>query len=157
MMTALEQAEHLRPYIEKAMQFLPDTDALQAKTLYPLWSELVKIGKVDTNGEPGYRFYYDGDNELYKCVNGDPEFQESWIPGIYTSAIYVRIDESHAGTKEDPIPADRGMEYVYGKYYLDPEDGKTYLCQRTGEAEGGTVQLAYLPHELIGHYFVEAV
>jgi len=156
-MTALEQAEHLRPYIEKAMQFLSDSDALQAKTLYPLWSDLVKIGRVDTNGKPGYRFYYDGDNELYKCNNGDPTFQEDWIPGINTSALYVRINESNAGTKEDPIPADRGMEYVYGLYYLDPEDGKVYLCQRSGEAAGGTVQLTYLPHELVGHYFVEAV
>ena len=79
-MTALEQAQQLRPFIEKAVQSLPDADALQAKTLYPLWEDLVKIGKVDTDGEPGYRFYYD--KNLYKCVNGDPEFQESWIPGI---------------------------------------------------------------------------
>lgn len=154
MMTALQQAERLRPYIEKAMQYLPDSDALQAKTLYPKWEDLVKLGKVDTDGKPGYRFYYDG--ELYKCVYGNPEFQTSWVPGIYTSAIYTRIDETHAGTLEDPIPAARGMEYIYGKYYLDPEDGKTYLCQRTGEADGGAIQLAYLPHELVGHYFVES-
>lgn len=155
MMTALDQAQHLRPYIEKAMQYLPDSDALQAKTLYPLWEELVQLGKVNTDGEPGYRFCYDGD--LYKCVNGDPEFQKTWVPGIYTSAIYVRIDKTHAGTLDDPIPAARGMEYIYGKYYLDPEDDKTYKCQREGEADGGTIQLAYLPHELVGHYFVEAV
>ena len=37
----------------------------------------------------------------------------------------------------------------------DSEDGKLYLCQRTGEAEGGTVVLQYMPHELVGHYFVE--
>lgn len=48
------------------------------------------------------------------------------------------------------------MEYEYGIYYKDPEDGKTYLCTRTGEAAGGTVVLQYLPHELIGQYF-EAV
>ena len=40
-------------------------------------------------------------------------------------------------------------------YYLDSEDGKLYLCQRTGEAAGGTVVLQYMPHELVGHYFVE--
>ena len=40
-------------------------------------------------------------------------------------------------------------------YYLDSEDRKTYKCQRTGEAAGGTVVLQYLPHELVGHYFVE--
>jgi len=43
------------------------------------------------------------------------------------------------------------MEYEYGKYYLDPEDGKIYLCQY-GDATG-TVILQYLPHELIGIYF----
>lgn len=154
-MTYTEQAVRMRPYIEKAVQSLPDTDALEVKTLYPKWGELVKKGKVDTNGEPGFRFWYEGDGELYKCKDGDPTFQADWIPGLNTSALYVRIDESHAGTIDDPIPADRGMEYVYGKYYLDPEDGKTYKCQRTGEADGGTIQLAYLPHELIGQYFVE--
>ena len=151
-MTVLEQAKHLRPYIEKAMQSLPESDALQAKTLHPLWEDLVKLGKVNTDGKPGYRFYYNGD--LYKCVNGDPEFQENWVPGIYTSAIYIRIDETHAGSVEDPIPAARGMEYTYGLYYFDPEDEKTYKCQRTGEKDGNTVVLQYLPHELIGHYFV---
>ena len=40
-------------------------------------------------------------------------------------------------------------------YYLDSEDRKTYKCQRTGEAAGGTVVLQYLPHELVGQYFVE--
>lgn len=45
------------------------------------------------------------------------------------------------------------MEYEYGEYYLDPEDGKTYLCQRQGES--GTVTLNYLPHELVLQYFVE--
>ena len=40
-----------------------------------------------------------------------------------------------------------------GKYYLDSEDGNTYLCQRTGEAAGGTIVLQYMPHELVGQYF----
>ena len=52
-----------------------------------------------------------------------------------------------------PFPAARGMEYEYGKYYLDPEDGKTYLCKR-GE-ETGSIVLYYLPHELVGNYFEE--
>ena len=60
------------------------------------------------------------------------------------------------GLLEDPIPAARGMEYTYGLYYRDPEDGQRYLCQRTGEAEGGKVVLQYLPHELVGQYFALA-
>ena len=46
-----------------------------------------------------------------------------------------------------------GMEYTYGLHYLDPEDGKVYLCFRGGEV--GTVTLQYLPHELVGNYFEE--
>ena len=39
--------------------------------------------------------------------------------------------------------------------YKGNSDGKLYLCQRTGESAGGTVVLQYLPHGLVGHYFVE--
>jgi len=45
--------------------------------------------------------------------------------------------------------------YTYGLYYLDPGDGKTYLCARKGEEAGTTVTLHYLPHELVGQYFEE--
>lgn len=71
------------------------------------------------------------------------------------SALYIRVDETHSGAADDPIPADRGMVYTYGLYYLDPGDGKTYLCARKGEEAGTTVTLHYLPHELVGQYFEE--
>lgn len=54
---------------------------------------------------------------------------------------------------DEVITASRGMEYVYGQKYLDPEDSKIYICKRTGEADGGKVTLQYLPHELVGQYF----
>ena len=69
------------------------------------------------------------------------------------NAKWAGIDAGHAGTIDNPILAARGMEYEYGKYYLDPEDEKTYLCKR-GE-ETGSIVLYYLPHELIGQYFEE--
>lgn len=53
------------------------------------------------------------------------------------------------------IPAAKGMEYTYGLYYTDPEDGKLYRCERTGEQPGGKVTLQFLPHELVGLYFTE--
>ena len=31
------------------------------------------------------------------------------------------------------------------------------ICKRTGEEEGGTINLQYLPHELVGQYFEEVV
>ena len=42
---------------------------------------------------------------------------------------------------------------IRDRYYLDPEDKKTYLCKRLNET--GTIVLHYLPHELVGQYFEE--
>ena len=147
----LTLARNLRLYIEHAAQSLSDADGLKAKALYPRWEKLVQLGGV--TAESGYRFTYGGD--LYKCVNANPTFQSDWIPGNGTAALYVRVDEAHAGTLADPIPAARSMEYTYGLYYSDPEDGKVYLCTRTGETAGGTITLHYMPHELVGLYFEE--
>ena len=147
----LTLARNLRPYIEEAAQSLPDAKGLKAKALYPRWEKLVQLGSV--TAEAGYRFTHNGD--LYKCVNENPTFQSNWVPGVGTAALYVRVDEAHAGTLADPIPAARSMEYVYGMYYSDPEDSKVYLCTRAGEADGGTITLHYMPHEPVGLYFQE--
>lgn len=96
-------------------------------------------------------WYMIGDVKQYYEViqpteNADPNHTPNIVP-----AVFVAINKTNAGTIDDPIPAVRGMEYEYGKYYLDNEDGKIYICKR-GE-ETGTIVLQYLPHELIGHYF----
>lgn len=152
-MSYIEEAMKVRPLIEKAVQSLDATDAVHVKKLYPKWSALVKLGKIDTKGKSGYRFLYDGDGELYSCTFADPEFQSNWIPGGGTSALYVRVNEECSGSIDNPIIADRGMEYVYGLYYKDPENGLTYLCSRIGESAGTTIILHYLPHELLDQYF----
>lgn len=89
---------------------------------------------------------------LYRCVQAHTA-QEGWNPSL-TPAMWTVVDVTHAGTLDEPIPAARGMEYEYGKHYLDPEDGAVYRCARTGEASGGKVTLQYLPHELVGQYFI---
>ena len=62
-----------------------------------------------------------------------------------------------AGRQECPWRSTTGwsMQYTYGLYYTDPEDGNLYLCERTGEQPGGKVTLQFLPHELVGLYFTE--
>lgn len=151
----LDEAMRVRPLIERAAQSLSDAEALRGVTLYPRWKDLVELGSVEAPA--GYKFR-GPDGELYKCRNENPTFQKDWVPGIGTSALYIRVaDETEAGTADNPITADRGMEYVYGKYYRDPEDGKIYICRRTGEADGGTIVLHFLPHELVGQYFEEAL
>ena len=123
-----ELARTLRPYIEEAAQSLPDADGLKAKALYPRWEALVKKGSV--TAEAGYRFTHNGD--LYKCVNANPTFQSDWVPGNGTAALYVRVDEAHAGTLADPIPYDGNMELKAGLYYI--QSGVTYLCNcNTGQ------------------------
>ena len=137
-----ETHEALRPYIEKAAESLSDNDAVNAVALFPAWAAGIAV----TAGE---RYQYA--DKLYKVVQAHTT-QEDWTPDV-TPAMWAVVDETHAGTLDDPIPAERGMEYEYGKYYLDGEDGNLYLCQRTGEAAGGTIVLQYLPHELVGQYF----
>ena len=142
----VERAAELRPMIEAAATSLPDGEAAAAVELFPKW-------EYPHDYVVGDRVNDISTNKLYKCVQAHTS-QAIWEPAA-TPALWVVIDVTHAGTQDDPIPAARGMEYVYGLYYRDSEDGKLYLCQRTGETAGGTVVLQYMPHELVGHYFVE--
>lgn len=144
MMSYTERARALRPYIEKASVSLADEDALQAVELFPQWV----IGRAYAVDE---RLQYNG--VLYRVVQAHTS-QADWVPDK-TPAMFTVIDETHAGTQDDPIPAAKGMEYTYGLYYTDPEDGKLYRCERTGEQPGGKVTLQFLPHELVGLYFTE--
>lgn len=140
-MTVARAAE-LRPVIEQASASLSDGEAAKAVELFPAWAYPVSYIEGNRVSDGG---------RLYKCQQAHTS-QEDWKPSA-TPALWVVIDISHAGTQADPIPASRGMEYEYGKYYLDGEDGKVYLCERTGEAAGGKITLQYLPHELVGNYF----
>lgn len=143
---------HLRRALEAFAMTVNDEQAATFPTLYPKW-------KAGETVKPGDRRYYEPTEKLYKVKDGQGHTtQADWTPDI-TPALWSVVDVAHAGTREDPIPASRNMEYVYGLYYSDPEDGGVYLCKREGEAAGGTVALSYLPHELVGHYFtaVEAI
>lgn len=138
----MARAAELRPMIEAAATSLPDSDAAKAVELFPAWAYPVSYIEGNRVSDGG---------KLYKCRQ-EHTSQEGWKPSA-TPALWVVIDVTHAGTQDDPIPAARGMEYEYGKYYLDGEDGKVYLCERTGEQAGGKITLQYLPHELVGNYF----
>ena len=140
------KAKQLRQLIEQLVVTLDDETALTGVELFPMWA----IGRPYAVGD---RVQHG--SILYKCVQAHTS-QADWTPDT-VPALYTVIDVAHTGTHDDPIPAERGMEYVYGLYYTDSEDSKLYQCHRTGEAYGGTVVLQYLPHELVGHYFTEVM
>ena len=138
------RAVELRPIIEQAAVSLSDGEAATVPELITAWAYPVDYAEGDRRSYGG---------KVHKCRQAHTS-QADWTPDK-TPALWAVIDAEHAGTQDDPIPASRGMEYEYGKYYLDSEDGKTYKCERIGEAAGGKIVLQYLPHELVGNYFTE--
>lgn len=100
---------------------LTDSQALTVKTLYPEWSEF--IGKELPSG---YRVKYN--DALYNVRQTVSQVLENQPPSTATAALYEEINETHSGTKEDPIPYNNNMELFKDKYYI--QDGVTYKCIR---------------------------
>lgn len=123
-MTYTERALQLRPIIEKASQSLEDSVALTAVELFPKWKELVKKGE---EVEKGFRFQYE--NKLYRTEQPTYAFVAHYVPGtVGTESLFSVVDETHAGTIEDPIPYEGNMEIFNGLYYS--QNGVIYLCIR---------------------------
>lgn len=106
-------------------QTFDDERAQAVKILYPQWQDV--IGQ--TVEKKGYKFVYE--DVLYKTIQDNLLIQEQYIPGDGTESMYVVIDETHAGTQENPIPYAGNMELEKGKYYI--QDGVIYLCNRDTE------------------------
>ena len=134
-LSALE-AEHaeVKGAVEIILPVLDDNTALAVKNLYPVWA----VGKTYNAGD---RFTYA--DVLYKVVQAHTS-QADWVPSE-TPALYTIINETHAGTVEDPIPYEGNMALENGKYYT--QDGVIYLCNRD---TGNPVYNAL--SELVGHY-----
>ncbi len=144
--------KEIAAYIKAARDTTPDQAAARAPEFYPAFQDV-----VGTYQKKGARVRYTVNNKpvLYKltCENQTEAgtlILESWNP-VDAASIWTAIDIEHEGTLDDPIPAVAGMEYVYGKYYI--EGKAVYICKRIGEAEGGTIVLQFLPSQLVGQYF----
>lgn len=96
-------------------QALSDADALSAKVLYEKWQALVDAGY--TAEKAGYKFTHE--DILYKTIKENQQFQAQWVPGQGTESIFERIDETHSGTLEDPIPWHTNMQPEKDKYYIE--------------------------------------
>lgn len=143
-MTYTERALQLRPVIEKASQSLEDSVALTAVELFPYWKVLVeKADKVSK----GFRFQHEG--KLYRTEQPEYTFVEHYVPGSTgTESLFSAVDETHAGTLDDPIPYENNMEIFEGKYYIQYD--VVYLCTRSSGQP-----LYHDLSALVGHYVEE--
>ena len=103
---------------------LADEQSLQFKDLYPEWATF-----INQKLEAGFKVLYE--DKLYKVKQTIEKVLENQPPSIDTAALYEEINETNAGTLEDPIPYNNNMELFEGKYYS--QNGVTYKCTRNTE------------------------
>ena len=111
------EAMRYRQIIETAVQSLPDSEALEAVTLYPDWA-------AGQDYPEGFKAQRGG--ALYKVLQAHTS-QDGWEPEN-APALWTEICESHAGTLTNPIPYSGNMALEAGKYYS--QSGEVYLCTR---------------------------
>lgn len=106
---------------------LSDEQALAMPDMFPLWEDVLAAGKKLSEGT----ILKDGDI-LYRVVQtGGVTPQDHQPPhGEGMLAVYRQVENSHAGTADDPIPWVYGMDCPAGLYYT--YNGHTYMV-----AEGG--------------------
>lgn len=132
-----EHAEY-KSTVDSILPLLDDEVALSAMSLFPTW----EAGKSYAVGD---RLVYGG--AMYKVVQAHTS-QSDWTPEAAAS-LFERIDETHAGTLDDPIPYEGNMALENGKYYS--QNGIIYLCNRdTGNPVYNTLA------ELVGLYVEKA-
>jgi hypothetical protein len=118
---------------------LSPSEALQVKDRYPKW-------KIGIDVVKGHRYQYGGD--LWEVLQGH-KTQENWKPSLETASLWKRVDEEHAGTKDDPIPYAPPMEIFKDKYYTQSK--VLYKCIR----DSGQPLSHNLP-DLVGNYVEKA-
>ena len=145
-MTLTERARLIRKAMDTAAATLTDGQALTCTQLYKSWSALVREGYTAVDVD--FRFRHD--DQLFKTMQPNYTFVDTYIPGsVGTESLFAKIDETHAGTLEDPIPYNGNMELFEGKYYS--ENDIVYLCNRS------TGQPVYHALTALVGLYVEAV
>ena len=110
-------------YVQKATD-IPDEQALEMPDLFYTWDEVLEAGELL---EANTILNLGG--QLYRVVQPVTPQEHQRLDGEGMTAIYRPIDQTHAGTQEDPIPFVYGMDTEQGKYYSS--GGKVYLCNQT--------------------------
>ena len=115
-----------------------DNTALRMLAFYPEWA-------AGTAYTVGYKVRRDG--KLWRVAQAHTA-QVGWEPENAAS-LWEQINETHAGTLDDPIPYSGNMALTAGLYYM--QDWVIYLCTRD---TGNPVYHAL--SELVGLYVEKA-
>lgn len=118
---------------------LSPSEALQVKERHPKW-------KIGIDVVKGHRYQYGED--LWEVLQGH-KTQENWKPSLETASLWKRVDEEHAGTKDDPIPYAPPMEIFKDKYYTQSK--VLYKCIRDSGQP-----LSHNLSDLVGNYVEKA-
>lgn len=137
-MLALDQLD--REATEKINTYgLTASEALRVKGRYPKWEVGIDVVK-------GYKYQYGED--LWEVLQGH-KTQENWKPSLETASLWKRVEEEHAGTKDDPIPYAPPMEIFKDKYYTQSK--VLYKCIRDSGQP-----LSHNLSDLVGNYVEKA-
>lgn len=136
---SLSESEVSRMLIAQQINTLTvdDNTALRMVEFYPEWA-------INTSYAVGYKVKRNG--KLWR-VGQEHTSQVGWEPENVAS-LWTEINETHAGTLDDPIPYNGNMALVNGLYYM--QDYVIYRCNRD------TVNPVYNAlRDLIGIYVEE--
>lgn len=134
----LSEAICLRGIIEQTVQTADDSTALTAVRLHPVWTGGAEYAA-------GYKVQRGG--RLWRCLQTHTS-QLGWEPEN-ASALWAQINETCAGTLDDPIAYSGNMALTAGLYYA--QEGVVYLCIRD------TVNPVYAPLAELTGIYVEPV
>ena len=120
---ALEAMTRLARMVAQKSTDYSDQEALSVQPLLPTWPD-----GVNTEGNYTLGQYINHKGQLYRIEQAAVRPIESQPPdGVGMLAVYRPVDNTHAGTKEDPIPWVYGMDCFEGKYYSYEET--VYYCK----------------------------
>lgn len=105
--------------IQCAIPLMSNDQILQCVSVLTEWEEFIG-GKMEAH----QRFQFN--KEAWESRQEVSVVLEGQEPGISTAALYQRIESSHVGTQEDPIPYSPLMTVYKDKYYIQNE--MLYLC-----------------------------
>lgn len=94
-----------------------DNTALRMREFYPEWA-------ANTAYTVGFKVKRNG--KLWRVVQAHTS-QNGWEPENAAS-LWAQINETHAGTIDDPIPYEGNMALTNGLHYS--QNGVIYLCTR---------------------------